>query len=71
MKLKNPLYKAPITLWIENNKASIKAYFDANDTDEFITFDKIRQDNPAVADKLSDGVIHQICSEFNIDVINE
>ena len=71
MKLKNPLFVSPNQSYIDSVKVPLKAYLDANQNDEFITFDKIRADNPDHAEKLNDGVLHEIMNFYGIEVIEE
>lgn len=68
MKLKNPNHVNEVQQFIADRKAGIAAYFANNANLEYIDFDKIRADFPLLADRLTDGVIHQICIDLGIDV---
>lgn len=68
MKLKNPNHVNEVQQFIADRKAGIATYLQNNASLEYIDFDKIRADFPALAGQLTDGVIHQICIELGIDV---
>ena len=70
MKIKNVNFVSVAEVFIADHKAGIQSYLTSQPAElEFITFDKIRADFPALADQLTDGMLSAIFQELGIDVL--
>lgn len=68
MKVLNPNYVSPVTAYALSVKDTVAAYLLTNKASRTLEFDKIRQDFPAEAAKLTDGMLAEIFKELGLKV---
>lgn len=70
MKIKNPDYVDPVAVLVTANKAAFRAVFKSRLTDSHLTFEELRAAlPPGLADKLTDGVIDEICKSLGLEIV--
>lgn len=69
MRLKNPKFNDPYGQVIRDNAPAINTYLNTRAADEFIDFDDLRANVPALA-AIDDGRIAQYAQDAGIEVIS-
>lgn len=68
MKIRNPNYIDPVATFVAANKAAMQSWLAGQSGKEFVLPAEIRAAFPALADKLTDGMIHEIARALALEV---